>query len=106
MSVAYYEGVIGSVTNHTDHLRMIGIAGHHNITALLCRPFGEMLNSGDEGTGCVNDLGCTLFQLVLHLGRNAVRANDCDGVAISFTWSINGRYAFTAQALHLLRVVN
>src|SRR5207245_11352517 len=84
---------------------MIRISRDNYIAALRCRAFGQVLHSGNEGTGCVNDFGGTLLQLALHLRRDAMRPNDRDRMAVSFRGCIDRGYALFTESLHLLRVM-
>jgi hypothetical protein len=64
-----------------------------------------MLNTGHEGARRIYDARGTLFQITLHLGRDAVRANHRRHLRVGFRWQIDGRDAFGFEPLHLLRIV-
>ena len=89
--VANDIGVIGRITNHTDHFRMVRITSDHDIPAVFRRAFSQVLDPGNERTRCIYNLCRAVLQVTLHLGRNSVRANDSDGVAICLVRHINRR---------------
>ena len=104
--VADDERVIGRVTNHANHLRMIRIARDHDVAAVFRGALSESLHPVHERAGGIDDAGGALFQFGLYLRRHPVRANYGDLVGPDFRGILDGGDAFTFQALHFLRVVN
>jgi hypothetical protein len=72
---------------------MIRITGYNHISAVFGSAFGEMLNSGNEGTGGINNFRGPSFKITLNLRRYAVGANYRDGVGVGLAWLVNRRNA-------------
>ena len=66
----------GRVADDADHLRVVGVADHDDVASLLGGALGELLHLGHERARGVDDAVGSLLKLALHLGRDAVRADD------------------------------
>ena len=69
--------IVWSVTDYSNHFRVIGIPGNDDIASLFGGSLCEMLYSRNKRTGRVDYFGRPLFKFMLNLGRNAMSANDC-----------------------------
>ena len=85
---------------------MIRIAGHDDVPAVFGSAFREPLHPRHKRTSSIDDFRGALLEFGLYLRRHPVRANHGDLIFRDLRGTLNGRYAFAFQALHLLRIVN
>jgi hypothetical protein len=85
---------------------MIRIASNNNISTLLRRSLREVLHPSDKRAGSIDHFCGSLFQIVLHLRRNAVSPDYSNGFAVCFDRGVNSGNSQAAESFHLLGVVD
>src|SRR5437879_5843663 len=104
--IANDESMIGSIAFYTDHLRVIGAADDDDVSIRSGGAGGELLNPGDKGASCVDDLCRFFFEFFLHLRRHAVCSNN-SRFAPSYLHRIANRgHAMEPEPLHFLIIMD
>jgi hypothetical protein len=94
------------VAAHPDHLRVVGVADDHHVAPLGGGALGQLLHLRHERARRVNHALGAPFQLALHFGRDAVRADDRRLPFGDFAGRVDVADALGFEPLNLLRVVD